>query len=210
MTTLTTPIADTYDEGNHDTGEAPKAEPTGKHCPRCSKELVLRDGAKGPFLACSGYPDCGFTCQPKESPETAEGVTCPDCNSPMWLRHGRADSRFFSCAYFPDCRGTRKAVVDGDNIRPRRDPQPSDIPCPMCGEQMLEHDGNKGPYLRCTIDRCGKVLDIENLRAAGGIKCRACEKPMVRRKGGSKGYFLGCSCYPECRATREIDEPASA
>ena len=212
MTTLTTPTTDSCDEGNRDTNDTPKAQPTDKHCPRCGKELLLRDGSKGPFLACSGYPDCRFSCDADESPEPADGVTCPDCNSPMWLRRGRACSPFFTCAYFPDCRGSRGAVIEGDDVRPRRQPQPSDTPCPMCGEQMLEHDGHKGAYLRCTIDRCAKIIDAESLRAAHGKKCPGCDKPMIRRKGGSKGYFLGCSCYPECKATREIDidEPVSA
>ena len=33
-------------------------------CPRCGGRLILREGRTGPFLGCSNYPQCRFTCEP--------------------------------------------------------------------------------------------------------------------------------------------------
>ena len=32
-----------------------------KQCPKCSKELVLRNGKQGAFYGCKGYPNCRYT-----------------------------------------------------------------------------------------------------------------------------------------------------
>ena len=34
----------------------------GVDCPRCHKDLVVRDGKHGEFIGCTGYPTCKFTC----------------------------------------------------------------------------------------------------------------------------------------------------
>ena len=34
------------------------ARPAGVNCPKCSKEMVIRTGKRGDFLACTGYPKC--------------------------------------------------------------------------------------------------------------------------------------------------------
>jgi DNA topoisomerase-1 len=39
----------------------PKPQPLGEDCPDCGKPLVVRQGHRGPFVACSGYPDCKYT-----------------------------------------------------------------------------------------------------------------------------------------------------
>ena len=35
--------------------------PIDKNCPKCGKGLVQRESANGPFIGCSGYPNCKFT-----------------------------------------------------------------------------------------------------------------------------------------------------
>lgn len=207
MSAVATPAASDHHQ-NPDRGtRRTAAQKTDQVCPVCNMGLLLRKGANGPFLACSGYPDCRFTANPGDSVEPAPEVSCPDCGSPMRLRTSRSGRQFFSCICYPDCNGIRTAIKDGDSVRPARAPRLADMPCPLCGEKMLEYDGRTGAYLRCTIEACGKTVDIESLRAADGKKCPSCEKPMVRRKGGRNGHFLSCTCYPECTATREIDEP---
>ncbi|MDX2010961.1 MAG: type I DNA topoisomerase, partial [Myxococcaceae bacterium] len=61
-----------------DVSGAPKA--TGKPCPRCSKELLLRQGPKGPFLSCSGWAPhragCSYSADPSARPADAP---CPTC-----------------------------------------------------------------------------------------------------------------------------------
>ncbi len=49
-------------------------EPTGEDCPLCGKPLVLRQGAYGEFVSCSGYPKCKYIKQ-----NLIEGMKCPKC-----------------------------------------------------------------------------------------------------------------------------------
>ncbi len=73
--------------------EPPK--PTGVNCPNCGKEMVQRMGRRGPFLGCSGYPDCKTTMnldaegKPVLSSRPTEHV-CDKCGSQMVLREDRA------------------------------------------------------------------------------------------------------------------------
>lgn len=41
--------------------QAPEPVPRTDLCPRCGKQLVPRKGKNGPFIGCSGYPNCRFT-----------------------------------------------------------------------------------------------------------------------------------------------------
>ncbi len=57
-------------------------QPTGEDCPACGKPLVLRQGAYGEFVSCSGYPKCKYVKQ-----NLIEGMKCPKCGD---RRHRRA------------------------------------------------------------------------------------------------------------------------
>lgn len=57
--------------------------------------------------------------------------------------------------------------------------------------------------VRAFTDRLVGALREAARRARGGVKCPACGKPMVERKG-QHGAFLGCLGYPECKQTRRI------
>ena len=57
-------------------------QPTGEDCPMCGKPLVLRQGAYGEFVSCSGYPKCKYVKQ-----NLIEGMKCPKCGTG---RHCRA------------------------------------------------------------------------------------------------------------------------
>ena len=51
-------------------------QPTGEDCPQCGKPLVLRQGAYGEFVSCSGYPKCKYIKQ-----NIIEGMKCPKCGT---------------------------------------------------------------------------------------------------------------------------------
>ena len=70
------------------------SKPTEHKCEKCGTPMVLRDGRRGPFLACTGYPKCknikdvdanGNPIQPVET-----GINCEKCGSPMIVKKGRA------------------------------------------------------------------------------------------------------------------------
>ncbi|MBM4029220.1 MAG: type I DNA topoisomerase, partial [Planctomycetes bacterium] len=81
-------------------------------CPKCGSAMTLRRGRFGPFLSCPRYPACdgvlnldrkGFVKLPS-APPLAVDLTCPRCQSPLYLRRGRRGP-WLSCSTYPKCRG---------------------------------------------------------------------------------------------------------
>ncbi len=114
-------------------------EKTDKICPECSKELVIKLGRSGRFLACSGFPDCRHT-EPLNSDgkEVEEPVIseekCEKCDSPMLIKTGRY-GKFLACSGYPKCK----------NIQPLEKPKSLGITCPECGEgEMMEKKSRYG------------------------------------------------------------------
>ena len=114
-------------------------EKTDKTCPECGKELVIKLGRSGRFLACSGFPDCRHT-EPLNSDgkEVEEPVLseekCEKCGSPMVIKTGRY-GKFLACSGYPKCK----------NIQPLEKPKSLGITCPECGEgEMMEKKSRYG------------------------------------------------------------------
>ena len=82
----------------------PDPEGTGEECPECGKELVAKTGRFGPFVGCSGYPDCRYI---KKEPPKETGETCPDCGSPLVEKRGRFGP-FTGCSNYPECKYIKK------------------------------------------------------------------------------------------------------
>ncbi len=114
-------------------------EKTDKTCPECGKELVIKLGRSGRFLACSGFPDCRHT-EPLNSDgkEAEEPVIsdekCEKCGEPMLIKTGRY-GKFLACSGYPKCK----------NIQPLEKPKSLGITCPECGEgEMMEKKSRYG------------------------------------------------------------------
>ncbi len=114
-------------------------EKTDKTCPECGKELVIKLGRSGRFLACSGFPDCRHT-EPLngEDKETEEPVfseeTCDKCGAQMLIKSGRY-GKFLACSAYPKCK----------NIQPLEKPKSMEITCPQCGEgELMEKKSRYG------------------------------------------------------------------
>ena len=70
-------------------------------CPNCGKDLVIKRGRFGKFIACSGFPECKFT---KKLPEAALNMKCPKCNEGDVVRRRSKKGRyFFGCSRYPQC-----------------------------------------------------------------------------------------------------------
>ncbi len=131
------------------TPEAPKAAgPTGLKCPKCGKDLVVRQGRRGEFLGCSGYPRCNFTqnfvrdAEGKVVPVEAkaeETFTCPrqGCGGQLVRRRSRRGF-FYGCNNYPRCDFTLNQP-------------PVMTPCPKCAFPWLMKKGKK---LLCPRDEC--------------------------------------------------------
>ncbi|MCH9634372.1 MAG: DNA topoisomerase 1 [Chlamydiae bacterium] len=78
-------------------------------CPKCTKEMVVRQGRFGMFLGCSDYPNCkGIVNIPKKGedlPDESQMPFCPaeSCDGKIVARRSRYGKIFFSCSNFPEC-----------------------------------------------------------------------------------------------------------
>ena len=109
------------------------AQPTGEECPQCGKPLVLRQGAYGEFVSCSGYPKCKYVKQ-----NLLEGVKCPKCGQgDLAERKAKRGNIFWGCTNYPKCDYTSNHKLVAE-------------PCPECGSPYLvERTQRDGVYLEC-------------------------------------------------------------
>lgn len=77
-----------------------EVEKTDEKCERCGKEMVIRYGRFGKFLACSGFPDCKNTKALVES----TGLTCPECGGNIVIKKTRRGKSFWGCSNYPKCK----------------------------------------------------------------------------------------------------------
>ncbi|WP_281679020.1 type I DNA topoisomerase [Synergistes jonesii] len=82
----------------------PEPEKIGESCPECGKDLVIKRGRFGEFIACSGYPECKYTRKIVKS----TGIKCPKCGEGELVRRraskGKTAGRFFyGCTRYPEC-----------------------------------------------------------------------------------------------------------
>ena len=105
-------------------------------CEECGRNMVVKYGPHGKFLACPGFPDCRNTKPYLEK----IGVKCPKCDGEIVIRKTKKGRKYFGCMNYPDC----------DFMSWQR---PSSKRCPECGGAMLE----KGNKLACMDEQCGYV-----------------------------------------------------
>ena len=137
-------------------------QPTGEDCPVCGKPLVLRQGAYGEFVSCSGYPKCKYVKQ-----NLIEGMKCPKCGEgDIAERKARRGNVFWGCTNYPKCDFT-------SNNKPV--PQK----CPQCGSPYLvEKTLKSGVYLECPNKKKGAEEEAPKKRgkktaapAEGAVVC---------------------------------------
>ncbi|MBR2560648.1 MAG: type I DNA topoisomerase [Eubacterium sp.] len=112
-------------------------EKTDVICENCGRNMVIKYGPHGKFLACPGFPECRNT---RPYLETI-GVQCPKCGGEILLKRTRKGRRYYGCEHNPEC----------DFMSWQR---PSAQKCPQCGSYMVER-GNK---LVCAEQGCGYIL----------------------------------------------------
>ena len=127
---------------------------TDEKCEECGKPMLLRVGRLGPFLACSGFPDCRSTRpapgdgpeqEQKRAPAEPTDEKCEKCGAPMVIRTGRR-GRFLACSAFPKCKNTRPLPEEEAAAAKLAEGQK----CEKCGKPMAIRRGRFGPFLGCT------------------------------------------------------------
>lgn len=76
------------------------AASAGQKCPKCAKSLALKEGRFGPFLACSGYPQCKYT----QAITIKAEAPCPNCGGDLVRKTTKKGRTFWGCANFPKCK----------------------------------------------------------------------------------------------------------
>lgn len=105
-------------------------------CESCGRNMVIKYGPHGRFLACPGFPECRNTKPYYEK----IGVACPKCGRDVVLKKTQKGRRYYGCENNPEC----------DFMSWQK---PSAKKCPVCGNYMVE----KGNKLVCSQETCGYV-----------------------------------------------------
>ncbi len=107
-------------------------------CELCGRQMVIKYGPHGRFLACPGFPECRNTKPYFEK----IGVACPQCGKEVVLRKTKKGRKYFGCEDNPNC----------DFMVWQK---PSTEKCSECGHIMLE----KGNKLVCSNNECRNVVE---------------------------------------------------
>lgn len=105
-------------------------------CEECGRNMVVKYGPHGKFLACPGFPDCRNTKPYLEK----IGVACPKCGKDIVMKKSKKGRRFYGCEDNPNCDFMSWA-------------RPVAKPCPECGFYMVR----KGSKLVCANEECRHV-----------------------------------------------------
>ncbi len=107
-------------------------------CELCGRNMVVKYGPHGKFLACPGFPDCRNTKPYLEK----IGVKCPKCGKEVVLKKTKKGRKYFGCENNPECDFMSWA-------------RPVNEPCPKCGGYMVI----KGNKTVCANEQCGYVTE---------------------------------------------------
>lgn len=106
-------------------------------CEECGRNMVIKYGPHGKFLACPGFPDCRNTKPYLEK----VGVPCPHCGKDVVIRKTKKGRKYFGCENNPEC----------DFMSWQK---PSNQKCPKCNTVLVE----KGTNLVCNDEKCGYII----------------------------------------------------
>ncbi len=158
-------------------------------CDVCGKPMLVKKGRFGPFLGCSGFPECTFT---KPIVEVMPG-TCPKCGSRILKRTSKKGYVFYACE-----RGTDCGFITWD--------VPTKEVCPTCGKTLFK-PGGRGPRKKfCVNEACPEFVPEEKRRypkknAASPAEGEASGEPAEARPDAKKTASAKASGASSARKT---------
>ncbi len=171
----------------------------GLSCERCGKDMLIKWGKNGEFLACEGYPECRNTREftrvnGSVTPiaQHVEGEACEKCGSSMVRKRGRF-GEFLACSGYPDCRNTRP-IGPKPQVLAAQGPTE---PCVKCGGEMRLKMSRFGLH----FFGCSNYPKCKSVKPLGtGVPCpeSGCGGEIVQRSSKKGRVFYGCSRYPDC------------
>ena len=141
-------------------------------CDICGKNMVVKSGRFGRFLACPGYPECTFT---KLLVVEMPG-RCPKCGNRILKKTSRNGYTYYGCEKFPTCDFMTWDVPVKDD-------------CPACGQTMFKKSGRgfKKPF--CVNPACEKFLPEDKRgypKKKEGTEEKAAEKKTTKKTASKK------------------------
>jgi len=168
--------------------------------------MQLKRSRFGQFFACTGYPDCKSTKDPRLlkanlNLPTEPQPPCEICGKEMVLKSGRYGP-FFSCSGYPDCRNIRKI---GGGLRVP--PKPTGVKCPTCAEgELVERRSRRGIFYSCSrYPKCDFAMNNRPVPRP----CPKCGAPYLMEKETKREGHIELCNNPECGYRAPISaEPA--
>ncbi|MCI8525844.1 MAG: type I DNA topoisomerase [Oscillospiraceae bacterium] len=157
-------------------------EETDEVCELCGRNMVIKIGRFGRFLACPGYPECKNT---KPIVERMPG-RCPQCGSGMLKRKSKKGFAYYACE-----RGAECGFMSWD--------VPTEFDCPVCGQSMFKKSGRGQMKPFCINEKCSNFLPedqrgyrrkpaeaAKEAEAAPEAEAKPAKKPASKAKTAAK------------------------
>lgn len=170
-------------------------ESTTEVCELCGKQMIIKWGRNGRFMACSGYPSCKNTKPlPEEQEQTRHmtGMKCELCNGDMIVKGGKFGA-FMGCSNYPTCKNTKPISIG--------------VQCPKCKEGYVIERKTKRKRI---FYGCSKYPDCDFASWDKPVAqaCDTCGNVyMVVKFTQTRGEFLLC---PSCKAEVAKEEASEA
>lgn len=121
-------------------------EETDQVCELCGRNMVIKTGRFGKFLACPGFPECKNT---KKIVQETGGI-CPLCKGRILSKKSKKGKQYFGCEHNPKCPFMTWDAPTGEA-------------CPVCGSSLLKKTGKAGK-IYCSNESCTfqKPLERKN------------------------------------------------
>ena len=169
-----------------------------EYCDVCGRQMVVKKGKFGHFLACPGFPDCTFT-----KPIVIEMPgKCPKCGGRILKRTSKKGYVFYACE-----RGTDCGFITWD--------VPTKDFCPACGKTMFKRSG-RGPLKSfCINEACANFVPEEQRvykkktpeeKAAAAEKKAAAKKPAAKKNAAKKSTTKTTTKKPAAKKTAKAKE----
>ncbi|MCG7657988.1 type I DNA topoisomerase [Wielerella bovis] len=181
-------------------------------CPQCGRhKLQIKFGRAGRFVACAGYPECGYTRNVNETAEQAaeriaqeaaqqaelEGKSCPKCGGQLVYKTARSGSKFIGCANYPKCK----------HVEPLEKPKTTGVPCPQCGKgHLVERKSRFGT----TFYSCDSYPDCKYAvnHLPLNEPCPQCNWKITMRKVTKRWGVERVCPQKECGWKEQLEAPA--
>ncbi|MCB6366422.1 type I DNA topoisomerase [Intestinibacillus massiliensis] len=131
-------------------------------CDKCGRNMVIKSGRFGKFLACPGYPECTNT-----KPITEDtGAACPVCGAKVVKKKSARGYVYYSCDKYPECQ-----FITWD--------KPLKTQCPTCDSSLFRHTDRDSKEVRdvCLREGCGYSELVKE-----GVSPEEAEKNRLRRE----------------------------